>query len=234
MTNLQGTYQYLSPHLKTAPFHHSCHDLDSLWWSVNEMPLTLAGPGGKKQPDEDLPTDLLKLYYGGGPAQKAGLVSNLMINAKDLDAMTTQYSDYFKDLILLMTKWYKFVQIACEHQGYEHHHPHGILAEIIQEAIDRLDPETEEAYKDDADEEKKRREQDKADIAEAISNQMTVGALVKVRSSNTVKAENAADPTTSASAADNLPYRAATPPPVHISTVQSPNTGRVVKRSRVN
>jgi hypothetical protein len=199
------------------------------------MPLTLAGPGGKERHVQDLPSDLLKLYYGGGPAQKGDLVSNLMmISAKKLEPMMTQYSDYFKDLIPLMTKWYKFVQIACLYQGFEHHHPHGILAEIIQEAIDGLDPETEEAYKDDAEKEKKRREQEKADIAEAISNQMTVGVLVKERRSNTAEAANATDSTASTSTNDNLLSRAVTPPPGQTPTVQSPNTGRVVKRSRTN
>jgi hypothetical protein len=199
------------------------------------MPLTLAGPGGKKRRKEDLPEDLLKLYYGDGPARKGDLVSNsMLIDATNLDAMTTQYSDYFKNLIPVMTKWYKFVQVACVYQGFEHHHPHKFLAEIIQEAIDEFDPETEEAYKDDAEEEKKRREQDKADIAEAISNQMTVGALVKGRSSKTAKAGNATDSTTSISTDDNLSPRAVTPPPGQTPTVQSPSTGRVVKRSRTN
>jgi hypothetical protein len=96
--------------------------------------------------------------------------------------------------------------------------------EIIQEAIDALNPETDEAYKDDVEEEKKRREKDKADIAEAINKQMTVGALLKARRSNTAEAENGADPTTPASTDDNVPPRPATPPPGQIPTVQSPNT----------
>jgi hypothetical protein len=198
------------------------------------MPLTLAGPGGKERQEEDRPTNLLELYYNGGPVRKADLAMSLGGDAKILNAMMTQYSDYFKDLIPFMRKWYEFVQIACQFEGFEHHHPHGILAKIIQEAIDGLNPETEEAYKDDAEKEKKRRKQDKADFAEAISKQMTVGALVKGRKSKTAKAGNPTDSTTATSTDNNLPPRAVTPPPGQTPTVQSPNTGRVVKRSRTN
>jgi hypothetical protein len=232
LLNTQGTYQYLSHHLKGESFHHGCHDLDSLFWSVNCLPLTLEGPGGKNR--QGPPVDSIEKYYDGGPAGKSNMLTDFIFRQKKFDCMMSQYSDYFKDLAPLMKKWYGFVQIACIFEGYERHHPHRILTEIIEEAINGLGVDAEEGYEHFAQEEKRRREQEMVDMAEAISKQMTIAALLKYRSLGTVPTANAENPTIPAPAVHNTPPRASIHLPIQIPTAQSPETGRVVKKSRAN
>ncbi|KAF7777865.1 hypothetical protein Agabi119p4_3937 [Agaricus bisporus var. burnettii] len=174
---LIGTYAYLSPHLRKEAFHHCTHDLDSLCWSMNNLPLTLEGPGGKKR--QNPPRDIIKTYYDGGPHQKFLMAYDFLVHGNEFKAMTASYSDYFKDLIPLMEKWYRFANIACGFKAFEYHQPHEILVKIIDEAIESLGPEAEKGYEDNAEEEKQRREQEKDDMGKAISKQMTVAALLK-------------------------------------------------------
>ncbi|KAF7777869.1 hypothetical protein Agabi119p4_3941 [Agaricus bisporus var. burnettii] len=79
-----GTYLYLSHHLQSADFHHCTHDLDSLFWFMNSLPLTLEGPGGKKR--QNPPLDIIKTYYNGGPPKKALLASSFFIGPNSFDA----------------------------------------------------------------------------------------------------------------------------------------------------
>ncbi|KAF7777686.1 hypothetical protein Agabi119p4_3758 [Agaricus bisporus var. burnettii] len=174
---LTGTYQYLSHHLERADFHHCIHDLDSLFWSMNSLPLTLEGPGGKKR--QNPPRDIIETYYDGGPHEKLQMESSFFVDGDKFRVMMARYSDYFKDLIPMMEKWYRFVNLACRFEGFEYHQPHEILVKIIDEAIEGLGPETEKGYEDDAEEEKRKRQKEKDDMEKAISKQMTVATLLK-------------------------------------------------------
>jgi hypothetical protein len=233
LSNTQGTYQYLSHHLERAPFHHGCHDLDSLFWSLNKLPLTLEGPGGKKRRDQ--PTNIIETYYNGGPNEKYRMAMDFVQTQQGFEHMMSHYTDYFKDLMPFMEKWYGFVQVACGFRGsYEYHHPHRILAEIIEDAINKLGLDAEEGYEHFAREEKRRREQEMVDMAEAISKRMTIAALLKYRRFGTAPVANTENPTIPAPAAHKTPPRASIHLPIHIPTAQSPETGRVVKRSRAN
>ncbi|KAF7777864.1 hypothetical protein Agabi119p4_3936 [Agaricus bisporus var. burnettii] len=232
-----GTYQYLSPHLEDVAFHHCTHDLDSLFWSMNNLPLTLEGPGGKKR--QNPPHDIIKTYYGGGPHQKLRMTLLFFTNRQQWRAMMASYSDYFKDLIPLMEKWYRFVNIACGFEGFEYHQPHEILVKIIDETIERLGPEAEKGYEDDAEEEKQRRKREKDDMEKAISKQMTVTTLLKETKAGSMLVTGATPPTDSVSAVCNQPPVMASPGPStplvnRIPAARSPDTDRVVKMFRAN
>ncbi|EKM83213.1 hypothetical protein AGABI1DRAFT_104927 [Agaricus bisporus var. burnettii JB137-S8] len=240
-TNIQGTYPYLSHHLQSADFHHCTHDLDSLFWFMNSLPLTLEGPGGKKR--QNPPLDIIKTYYNGGPPKKALLASSFFIGGDEWDVMTANYSDYFKDLIPLMVKWYRFVNIACKFDGaFEYHQPHEILVEIIDEAINGLGPdsEVENGYVGHAEEEKQKRQKEKDNMEKAISRQMTIAALFEESDSNTMPAHETTSPTIPASGTNLNPSpvvahpRPSTPPAIRVATYQSPDSGRIVKMSRAD
>jgi hypothetical protein len=205
---------------------------------VNELPLTLEGPGGKKRQDQ--PNDIIEKYYNGGPNQKHKMATDFAQTQKEFKHMMSNYTDYFKDLTPFMEKWYGFVQVACGFEGsYEYHHPHRILIQIIDEAIIRLGHGTGDGYEGVADEEKKRREKEKADISEAISKQITVAALLKERSRGTEAVFGVMDFTIWPPPANSPPPvvaypRPSTPLRITIPTAQSPDTGRAVKKSRGN
>ncbi|XP_006458689.1 hypothetical protein AGABI2DRAFT_115720 [Agaricus bisporus var. bisporus H97] len=234
---LTGTYQYLSHHLERADFHHCIHDLDSLFWSMNSLPLTLEGPGGKKR--QNPPRDIIETYYDGGPHEKLQMESSFFVDGDKFRVMMARYSDYFKDLIPLMEKWYRFVNLACRYEGYEYHQPHEILVEIIDEAIERLGPEAEKGYENDAEEEKQRRKKEKDDMGKAISKQMTVAALFKETKAGSILLTSATTSTESVPAVCNQPLVMASPGPStplvnRIPAARSPETDRVVKRLRAN
>jgi hypothetical protein len=159
---------------------------------------------------------------------------------QEFEHMMSHYTDYFKDLTPFMEKWYGFVQIACGFKGsYEYHHPHRILIQIIDEAIIGLGHGTGDGYEGVADEEKKRREREKADISQAVSKQITVTVLLKERSRGTEPVADAMNLSVLVPPASNLPPAVAYPRPstplkISIPTAQSPGTGRVVKKSRAN
>jgi hypothetical protein len=198
----------------------------------------LEGPGGKKR--QDLPIDIIEKYYNGGPNEKYRMATDYGRTQKEFEQMISHYTDYFKDLAPFMEKWYGFVQIACGFEGsYEYHHPHRILIHIIDEAIIRLGHGTGDGYEGEADEEKKRREKEKADISEAISKRITIAALLKERSRGTGPVFGVMDFTSWAPHTSSPPPvvaypRPSTPLRITIPTAQSPDTGRAVKKSRGN
>ncbi|EKM83212.1 hypothetical protein AGABI1DRAFT_89790 [Agaricus bisporus var. burnettii JB137-S8] len=234
-----GTYHYLSHHLQRASFHRCTHDLDSLFWSTNSIPLRFEGPGGKKR--QGLPEAILADYYTKGPDGKKDLAYDFLSHGRGgaWQRMVSGYSDYFKDLIPFMEKWYRFVYIACTFEGYEYHQPHEILVKIIDEAIHGLDLEAENGHEHDVKEEEERRKQEKVDTEGAISKQMTIAALLKKRPPKKAKATKTTNPTIPASGTSNPPPivahpRPSTPPAIRIATYQSPDTDRTVKMSRVD
>ncbi|KAF7777867.1 hypothetical protein Agabi119p4_3939 [Agaricus bisporus var. burnettii] len=233
-----GTYHFLSPHLSERPFHDCTHDLDSLFWSLNSIPLRFDGPGGKER--QDKPEEIINMYYTDGPGGKNSLTTNFVRAGGALQQMMSEYSDYFKDLIPFMEKWYRFVYIACSYDGYEYHQPHEILLEIIDEAIDGLGLEAENGFENDAKGEEARRQKEEDDMAEAISKQTTIAALLKKRPPKKAKATKATNPTIPASGTNMNPPpvmahpRPSTPPAIRVATYQSPDTGRIVKMSRVD
>ncbi|EKM83209.1 hypothetical protein AGABI1DRAFT_104925 [Agaricus bisporus var. burnettii JB137-S8] len=231
-----GTYHFLSPHLSERPFHDCTHDLDSLFWSVNSIPLRFEGPGGKER--QDKPEEILNMYYTDGPGGKGSLTTNFLRAGGALQQMMSEYSDYFKDLIPFMEKWYRFVYIACSYDGYEYHQPHEILLEIIDEAINGLGLEAENGFENDAKGEEARRKKEKAGMAEAILKQMTFAAPLKDRKLGTVSVNKASTPTASVAVRNLAPVVAcpmlSTPLVNRIPTALSPETDRVVKMSRAN
>ncbi|EKM83214.1 hypothetical protein AGABI1DRAFT_104928 [Agaricus bisporus var. burnettii JB137-S8] len=232
-----GTYEYLSHHLKRAKFHHCTHDLDSLFWNMNKLPLKFEGPGGKKR--QNPPVDIIKTYYDDGPDGKHDMASSFFTDRQEWGAMMASYSDYFKDLIPMMEKWYQFVYIACRFEGFEYHQPHEILVKIIDEAIEGLGPEAEKGYEDDAEEEKRKRQKEKDDMEKAISKQMTVATLLKEMKVGSILLTSATTPTESVPAVCNQPLVKASPGPStplvnRIPAARSPETDRVVKRLRAN
>ncbi|XP_006458684.1 hypothetical protein AGABI2DRAFT_176932 [Agaricus bisporus var. bisporus H97] len=201
------------------------------------LPLTLEGPGGKKR--QNPPRDIIKSYYDGGPHQKFLMAYDFLVHGNEFKAMTASYSNYFKDLIPLMEKWYRFPNIACGFKGFEYHQHHEILIKIIDEAIESLGPEAEKGYEDDAEEEKQRRKQEKDDMGKAISKQMTVTTLLKETKAGSMLVTGATPPTDSVSAVCNQPPVMASPGPStplvnRIPAARSPETDRVVKMFRAN
>jgi hypothetical protein len=233
----KGTYEFVSYDLENGPPHHGGHDLDSLWWSMNTIPLTFKGPGGMKR--KDVPLAVINKYYSHGPQHKVLLMQDFQTGGNQLDAMLAEYSDYFDDLKDFMRKWFSFLPIALRIKSYEHYHPHRYVIKIIDEAIQKLTEKQDKAetgYEKDAEEELVRREKERADMAEAVCKQITVPILLK-RKDKAVPAAGDTPPSTPAPNANLEPSTTITPAsPEHntssLTTVESPGRDRAVKRAR--
>ncbi|KAL7283858.1 hypothetical protein ACG7TL_003298 [Trametes sanguinea] len=126
------------------------HDMESFFWVLLYLSMTHSGPGGVRREElvGELGADSSEGFelrticpcFFDGPLEKiAWNKREAFRDYKSFESLVLRHvHPYFEPLRPLLRRWWELLLLAYEFEGWEYHHNHDLVIELLERALEEL------------------------------------------------------------------------------------------------